>query len=291
MTRLASGPRTAARLADTGLAVRAAVVLLLSPAAATADPAPVASAAPAVAVAPAVAIAPAVAVAYVAYAAALPVLRLHASYAIGPAAYEVKLVFDTAGMFGVLLHAHVDSTATGTLEDSHARPVRYYAVGDFRGRPHVTQIDYSGGQPHVVQLAPPVEEEREPVPAAQQAGTIDNLSAMAELVSAVARTGRCDGTRHTFDGHRLSELSSRTVGEETLEPTGRSTFSGRALRCDLEGHQLAGFARDADRAAAARPLHGSAWFASISPGTPAVPVRISFETRYFGAATAYLVAK
>ncbi|MGI4976888.1 MAG: DUF3108 domain-containing protein [Janthinobacterium lividum] len=254
-----------------------AALLLLAPAAVAAEPASAAV--------------PAVAVAYVAYAAALPVLRLHASYAIGPAAYEVKLAFDTAGVFGFLLHAHVDSTATGRLEDSRAHPGRYTSAGSIRGRPHVIQIDYAEGEPHIVQLSPKADEEREPVPAALQAGTIDNLSAMAELISAVARTGRCDGTRRTFDGSRLSELSSRTVGEETLEPTGRSSFSGRALRCDLEGRQIAGFPKDADRAAAARPLHGTAWFASISPGTPAVPVRISFETRFFGAATAYLVAK
>ena len=159
-----------------------------------------------------------------------------------------------------------------------------------RGRPLVTQIDYPGGNPRVVQLAPPVEDDRESVPASLQPGTIDSLSAMAELVASVARTGRCDGAQRTFDGRRLSELSARTVGEESLAPTGRSTFSGRALRCDLEGRQIAGFAKDADPAAA-RPLHGSAWFASLAPGTPAVPVRISFETRFFGAATAYLVAK
>ncbi|MGI3775908.1 MAG: DUF3108 domain-containing protein [Janthinobacterium lividum] len=269
MTR--AGPCAAIR--SVSLRVLPAALLLVAPAAVAAEPAP------------------AVTVAYVAYAAALPVLRLHASYAIGPAAYEVKLAFDTAGVFGVLLHAHVDSTATGRLEDSGAHPDRYYSAGSIRGRPHVVQIDYAAGEPRIVQLSPKADEEREPVPPALQAGTVDNLSAMAELISAVARTGRCDGTRRTFDGSRLSELSSRTVGEETLEPTGRSSFSGRALRCDLEGRQLAGFPKDADRAAVARPLHGSAWFASISPGTPAVPVRISFETRFFGAATAYLVAK
>ena len=252
-----------------------AVAALLPTAGRAADPAPAAP----------------VVVAYTAYAAMLPVLRLHASYAIGPADYEVKLAFDTAGMFGALVHAHVDSVASGTLSDGRARPSRYYAAGTMRGQPHVTRIEYPAGQPRVEQLSPPVEQDNEPVSAAQQAGTIDSLSAMAELIASVGRTGRCDGTQRTFDGRRLSELSARTVGEESLAPTGRSSFSGRALRCDLEGRQIAGFARDADPATAGRPLHGSAWFASLAPGTPAVPVRISFETRFFGTATAYLVAK
>ncbi len=227
---------------------------------------------------------------YVAYAAGLPVLRLHTSYAIGPT-YQVKLVFDTAGVFGVFLHAHVDSVATGAFAGDRARPTRYYAFGDARGRSRITQIDYPAGDPVMVQLVPPVEDERQPVSAAEQAGTIDNLSAMAELISSVARTGRCDGVQRTFDGRRLSELSARTVGQETLPPSDRSTFSGPALRCDLVGRQLAGFAKDADPADADKPLHGSAWFARLRPGTPPVPVRISFETRFFGAAIAYLVNK
>jgi len=37
-------------------------------------------------------------------------------------------------------------------------------------------------------------------------------------------------------------------------------------------------------------LHGSAWLAPFLPGTPALPVRISFQTRWFGVATMYLTS-
>jgi hypothetical protein len=33
---------------------------------------------------------------------------------------------------------------------------------------------------------------------------------------------------------------------------------------------------------------GTAWFASLVPGGPKIPVRIAFHTRWFGEATMYL---
>ena len=230
-------------------------------------------------------------VGYDAYAAGLNVLTLRASFAIGAQAYRVHLVLDTAGVFGALLHMHSDSTSTGTFEGTSVRPGRYYSWGDTRGRRRITQIDYDGDEPKLVQLVPPTSEDaRDPVPPAQTVGTIDSLSAMAELIRLVAGTGRCDGTARLYDGRRLSELTAHTAGREVLEATGRSSFSGPALRCDFEGRQLAGFVHDADEAELRRVQHGSAWLAPLVPGGPVVPVRISFQTRWFGQATMYVTA-
>ena len=88
----------------------------------------------------------------------------------------------------------------------------------------------------------------------------------------------------------MSALAVRTVGQEVLEPTPRSSYSGPALRCEIEGRLLAGFRADASREEAARPRRGSAWFARLHPDGPMVPVRFTFEAPFAGAATAYLVA-
>jgi hypothetical protein len=111
---------------------------------------------------------------------------------------------------------------------------------------------------------------------------------MAHLVRLIGQTGRCESRMRLFDGRRLSDVEARTVGIETLEPTSRSTFHGPALRCDFEGRLLAGFPSDEDRTRAAQPRGGSAWFAQLSPDGPPLPVRITFETRFFGHATMYL---
>ena len=155
----------------------------------------------------------------------------------------------------------------------------------------MTQIDWRNGSPVISQLIPPVEAERDPVPPEEQAHTIDSLSAMAVLLREVTQSGRCEGTMNTFDGRRLSALAAHTVGEEVLPPTDRSIFQGKALRCDFEGRQLGGFVHDTDIEELRRPQHGSAWFASLSPGAPPVPVRISFTVRRLGETTMYLTAQ
>ncbi len=225
---------------------------------------------------------------YDAYATGLNVLRLDVEFAIKPRDYRVHLVYRTAGTVGVLIRAEQDTVVEGAFVGDRPIPRRFFSYGHLRGRPRVTQIDYPKGQPEIRTLTPPNEEEREPVAAADQAGTIDSLSAMAQLVRQVNASGRCEGHSRTYDGRRLAELSARSAGQETLEPTGRSSFSGTALRCDFEGQQLAGFRLDADRTKAQRPRRGSAWFAAAAPGGPLIPVRMQFETDLIGSVTMYL---
>ncbi len=227
---------------------------------------------------------------YAAYAKGLNVLRLDAELAVGPRDYRVRLTYHTAGTVGVLIRAEQDTVAEGAFVGDHPAPRRFYSAGHFRGRPRVTQIDYPRGQPDIRALTPPNEEEREPVAPAEQAGTIDSVSAMAQLVRQVNATGRCEGQSRTYDGRRLAELSARTAGREVLEQTSRSVFAGSALRCDFEGRQLGGFRLDADRTAAQRPRRGTAWFAAVTPGGPMIPVRMQFETDLIGSLTMYLAA-
>jgi Protein of unknown function (DUF3108) len=239
---------------------------------------------------PVTARAEAVRVQYAAYSTGLNVLRLDAEFAISPRDYRVHLVYRTSGAVGVLIRAEQDTFVEGVFVGDRPAPRRFYSFGHLRGRPRVTQIDYPNGRPEVRTLTPPNDEEREPVAASEQAGTIDSLSAMAQLVRQVNASGRCEGRSRTFDGRRLAELSAHTAGQETLEPTGRSSFAGPTLRCDFEGRQLAGFRLDADRTTAQRPRRGSAWFAAAVPGGPMIPVRMRFETDVIGSVTMYLAA-
>lgn len=237
---------------------------------------------------PAAARAQAVPAHYAAYSTGLNVLRLDVEFAVNPRDYRVHVVYRTVGTVGMLFHAEQDTVAEGTFVGDRPAPRRFFSYGHMRGRPRVTQIDYPRGQPEVRTLTPPNDEEREPVAPADQAGTVDTLSAMAQLVRQVNASGRCEGRSRTYDGRRLAELSARTAGQETLEPTGRSSFAGAALRCDFEGRQLAGFRLDADRTTAQHPRRGSAWFAAARPGGPLIPVRMQFETDMIGSVTMYL---
>ena len=225
---------------------------------------------------------------YDVYALGVPVAALQAGFALGPRDYRIDLAYHTTGLIGAMFSGHQTTSVQGAWQGDRPEPLRFAGDGYWRGEARQFVIDYQDGNPTIRRLIPPNDEEREPVPAALQDGSIDTLSAIAMLLRRVAHTGKCESRALTFDGRRAAEIVARTAGQELLEPTSRSSFTGYALRCDFEGHMVAGFMRDADQAALRRPQHGSAWLARIAPGAPLVPVRISFETRWFGPATMYL---
>ncbi len=225
---------------------------------------------------------------YAAYAAGLHVADLDTGFATTSRTYQMSLDFRMTGFVGFVLRGHQFGTVDGTWNGTAAEPARYVGKGTWRGADRLTVIDYEHRQPRIVELVPPDPDDREPVPDTLQKNTIDTLSAMMQLIHAVAGTGRCETSVRTFDGRRATDIEARTAGPETLEPTSRSAFSGKALRCDFSGRLVAGFRRDEDHARAARPIHGSAWLAPAVPGGPPLPVRLTFESRWFGTATMYL---
>ena len=186
------------------------------------------------------------------------------------------------------MHGHQDDVVSGGWAGTMPRPSRFVGIGRWRGEDRVARIDYQHGMPVVRELQPSNEEEREPVPVTLQQNTIDAVSALAQLLRTVEKTGRCDGAVRTYDGRRAVDVQATTVGPEMLEPTSRSVFTGRALRCNFTGHLVAGFKLDEDHAKAARPLTGSAWLAPLREGEAPLPVRIVFQTRWMGDMTMYL---
>lgn len=249
--------------------MRVLVLLLLLPIAANAQPAPVQ-------------------LGYAAYIAGFRIFGVEVLADVRPDHYKVDIGSRTAGILDAFFHGDMHSSVTGQFAGLAPRPQRFIAWGTWSRKPRQTLIDYPDGEPLVRTLLPPQDEEREPVPEEMTRGTVDTLSAMAMLVHHVAQNGRCDGGVKIYDGRRMSEITVTTGPTEVLEPEHGSPFAGPALRCDFVGRQLAGFLLDADRERARRPQEGAAWLAPPLPGMPAMPVRMRFEVRLFGQATAYL---
>jgi Protein of unknown function (DUF3108) len=233
---------------------------------------------------------PPVHVTYEAYTAGLHVAEIDAALDLGPTSYQVSLAYHITGFTSVFFHGYQYDVADGGWAGVVPRPRRFRGEGRWRGEQRLVRMEYADGMPVIRELKPAPDEEREVVPDALQKNAVDSVSALAQLVRTVARTGRCDGSVRTYDGRRAIEVQSTTAGEEVLPPTGRSTFAGKALRCDFVGRMLAGFKVDDDREKAGKPLRGSAWLAPTGVGTTALPVRMTFQTRGFGDATLYLTA-
>jgi hypothetical protein len=225
---------------------------------------------------------------YDTYAAGMHVAQVETGLNFGLRTYQVNLGYHTMGLAGLFVRGHQVDLVNGGWNGLRARPVRFVGEGSWRGIERHAQIDYQDGRPIVRQLVPPNTVERESVPDRLQVNTVDTLSALVELIRIVDATGRCEAAARTFDGRRVVDVESHTVGEEMLEPTSRSSFAGRALRCDFSGRMLAGFLFNDDRERDGRPMHGSAWLGSVTASAPRFPVRITFETKWFGEATMYL---
>ncbi len=229
-------------------------------------------------------------VTYDTYAAGLHVAKVEAGFGLGPRSYQLTVRYRTTGMVGFFFRGQQVATVSGAWNGAQSLPSEYYGVGHWGGEDRVVRIDYDHGRPVVRELVPTNDEEREEVPESLRLNSIDTASALMQLVHVVGTTGRCETAARSFDGRRAVEIRVVTAGEQVLQPAKDSIFAGKALRCDFTGHMLAGFKLGEDRAKDAKPMHGSIWLAPVVPGGPAVPVRLAFETRWFGDATMYLTA-
>ena len=225
---------------------------------------------------------------YETYAAGVHVADVETGFDFSPRAYRMSLAYRTTGMVALLFGGHQFDTVLGSWNGGQPAPARFLGQGAWRGVDWVADIEYRQSKPFVRQLIPAITDEREPVPDSLQTNSIDTLSALAMLIRSVATTGRCETAVRTFDGRRALEIEAHTAGNEHLASSPRSTFHGSALRCDFSGRMLAGFKFDGDRMRDGKPMHGSAWLAAVVPGGPMLPVRMAFETRWFGDAVMYL---
>jgi Protein of unknown function (DUF3108) len=218
------------------------------------------------------------------------VAEVETGFSFGPWDYQMSLGYHTTGVVGFFFRGHQFDRVDGAWQGPRAVPSAFIGQGEWRGVRRLAEIAYHQGKPLVRELVPPNADEREPVPDSLQTNSIDTLSALAQLIHVVAETGRCDTTVRTYDGRRAVEIEARTAGVEMLETSSRSSFAGKTLRCDFSGRMLSGFKFGDDREHDSKPMHGSAWLAPVVAGGPALPVRMAFETRWFGDAIMYLTA-
>jgi hypothetical protein len=204
--------------------------------------------------------------------------------------YGMTMSFHTIGLASLFASDQLAEHTTGRIENDRVVPYEYGSTSRLRGQNRLVGVVWRDGTPVPTAIVPPNATEREEVPASLLPNTIDPLSAVILMLRQVARTGRCDASARTFDGRRVSLFDAKTIGEEDLPPSGRSSFSGRALRCDFSERTLAGVRLGDGRAEDAKVRPGRLWIAQAVPGGPRLPVRATFVTRWFGDATVYLTA-
>ncbi|MCS6853298.1 MAG: DUF3108 domain-containing protein [Elioraea sp.] len=193
--------------------------------------------------------------------------------------YRVRARARSSGL--AVLSTRFDQTATaeGRFTPAGLRPVLFRAEGEWQGQRRLVEIVLTDRTPRI-RLEPLEVPEREPVPANLAQGGIDTLTALVSIARSVAARGEagCAMELTIFDGRRLKRIA--------LAPAGTGAVPDRpgaeAVRCRLEGRQIAGFWRDWDRAEAEKPQFGSVWIAPPYAGAPAMPIRLEMGIDWLG---------
>jgi hypothetical protein len=204
--------------------------------------------------------------------------------------YRASMRFHTTGLANLVDGGRLEETVSGSIKDDRPVPQIYDSSGYLHEQNRAVDMAWHDGTPAVTAITPPNDTEREDVPAALRAGTVDQVSLIVLLLHLVDHTGRCDAAARSYDGRDLQSFQVRTVGEEELSASGQSSFSGRALRCEFTSQTLAGFRFGSGGEQDHRPHRGTIWLGRVVAGGPRLPVRAAVETRWFGDATIYLTS-
>jgi hypothetical protein len=222
------------------------------------------------------------------YGLGFPVADSSMSFDLTPTTYRMEFRYQTTGLASWVRGDILDETVGGTFQHDLPVPLQFSSSGRLKGQDRMVTLVYRDGDPTTTAINPPNETEREIVAPARRDHTVDPLSTIIGMVHRAAVTGRCDLTINTYDGRRLEVFEAHTAGEEDLPETGRSMFSGRALRCDYSSRPIAGLKLGDGRDDDARTRAGTIWLAPVTPGGPRLPVRGLVDVRFLGQATMYL---
>jgi len=218
----------------------------------------------------------------------VPVAEAQMMVELNQTSYRMALNYKTTGLGSLMSGDHLEESTRGVLGADGPLPNEYFSTIHLHGQDRRMSLAYHGGTPTIVAIDPPNESERENVPPAARAHTVDSLSATVAMINFAARTGKCDLSLRTYDGRRLEAFSAHTSGEEDVPTSVHSDFAGRSLRCDYLAQPLAGFRIDTGRAEDAKVRQGTLWLAPLVPGLPRLPMRGEIDTRFLGRATMYL---
>jgi hypothetical protein len=217
----------------------------------------------------------------------LSIMTLRTSARVEPDAgnYRSEILLFTGGVVSWLFPWRARSETLGTLAGDALRPRRHRSVGSYRGEDHVVEIDYGADGAVEIFSDPPFDGE-ETVGEDLRRSTIDALTATLIAVRAPALGERCAGILPVFDGRRRYDLFLHDLGEESLEPSGRRMYDGRARHCRAVVRSLGGAWRD-DMPYGERLASVDYWVAKVDDDLPAVPVEIALTGKQ-GTLSVYL---
>lgn len=221
------------------------------------------------------------------------------SVRVGEATYNHGVSVRTRGILRLFLKAHGQVQASGIRDErGYLQPVFFAARSQWNKKIYTRTVTFAldGAADKVLVRMPPdtdgvwdpVPEElmRGPDPLSLLVAAADGLWGLAE---GSADDNKDEVTIRTFDGVRVMEYLVTCPDSEILKETRRSIFAGPAIRCVVEGEQLAGFWRDLDEENTSREEEAedgaeidrrvTLWLAQDSRSSLYLPVRMEIQSQ------------
>ncbi|MDJ0946643.1 MAG: DUF3108 domain-containing protein [Kiloniellales bacterium] len=198
--------------------------------------------------------------------------------------YQVDIKLESAGMIGRMFPFKLSARSQGKTKAGGGeglRPDVYDVRSTWRDQDRVVAIRYEDGTRPVVKVEPPAEDDnRDPVPQEQIAGTIDPMSAVLVLLEQTAAEGRCQGEVQVFDGRRRYDMVVRHVGPAEVAESSYSPYAGPAVECRAGMKRISGF-WNTRKAKEHNYDELRIFLAPILDNVPPLPVRLVAKNDYF----------
>ena len=118
-------------------------------------------------------------------------------------------------------------------------------------------------------------------------GTSDVLTGALNTMATIGGGGECEGETEIFDGKRRYKMIFRHKQDVELEASRWNVYTGPAVECTIEVQPVAGKWHEKPRGWMSIQEQGrergkmpTVWFAKMTDGQPAVPVKIRVKTSY-----------
>lgn len=171
--------------------------------------------------------------------------RVDVSLGDGAGPYRLNLSSGLVGTLGQLYPFHLMASSQGRVAEPEPLPLRYTSEFTLFETRQTMTLTY--GAHGIVRLAddPPTEEGQVAKARGLLAGTIDPLSAALAVAQEVARTGRCEGELHVFDGARRYDLSLHPAPDGLPIPRLAVPVEAMPIACDAALTLISGFPENA----------------------------------------------
>jgi len=224
--------------------------------------------------------------AYDLYAGGIPLGRVGMSAHFQGTDYKAVSTLETRGIVNAFWQSKIEAASNGRLSSGRVQPALYdsYSQNRKAERRQVT-LTFGPEGPKSLFSDPPYPETRYPVPETQQKQTLDPLSAVIFLTSAINADDAkpCQAVAPIFDGRRRYDVALSFV-KKTNVKMDNGLYSGPALVCQVHYNQIAGYQQTLVEQGKKLPAI-YAWVAEIpSKADPTrrymVPLRVWAETEY-----------